>query len=116
MVPHVSLQLEQDAAEEGTDENPTPWPDGEERVKLFRAVAKLELDLSRIAKDVTSVRYYHANRQFNLVWDSKYVPENNPAYYNGDGKNYISSPDCRLISLLFAEMLIRKIRVWLDAA
>lgn len=86
--PMSRVYLNQDVPKGGTADQPILFtPGNENRIKLIRAVAKLEIDLSAVIGQVSEVRYYRANRNFNLSSPTG-VAGTDP-YYTASGKDYI---------------------------
>lgn len=87
--PMSRVYLQQEVPKGGTPDQPIRFtPGNENRIKLIRAVAKLEVDLSSVAGQVSEVRYYHANRNFNLSSPTG-VTDADP-YYTDSGKDYVT--------------------------
>lgn len=79
--PMSRVYLNQAITEGGNIYSPKPfYPDGEERVKLIRVVAKLEVQIegSEISSGVKNIYYKNANRKFSLISPATPVT---PVYY-----------------------------------
>ena len=79
--PMSRVYMNQTITEGGNIYSPKPfYPDGEERVKLIRVVAKLEVQIegTEIGSGVKNIYYKNANREFSLLSPVATVA---PVYY-----------------------------------
>lgn len=117
--PMSRIYTNQQVTAGGTIYQPVPFRPhinnvSEERVKLIRAVAKLEIDLRAIATDVSSVRYYHANRNFNLKYPASTSDES--PFYATPGFDYVTLTGKQGVFLFYMPELIMPQNVVWDEA
>lgn len=117
--PMSRIYTNQQVTAGGTIYQPVPFRPhinnvSEERVKLIRAVAKLEIDLRAIATDVSSVRYYHANRNFNLK--SPASTSGDSPFYTTPGFDYVTLTGKQGVFLFYMPELIMPQNVVWDEA
>ncbi len=82
--PMSRVYKDQTITEGGTVEAPLPFgPDGEDKVKLIRVVAKLEVHLeSDAVAQVKNIYFHNARKQFSL--SALTTPETNPGYRDSE--------------------------------
>ena len=117
--PMSRIYTNQQVTAGGTIYQPVPFRPhinnvSEERVKLIRAVAKLEIDLRAIATDVSSVRYYHANRNFNLKYPAS--TSGDSPFYTTPGFDYATLTGKQGVFLFYMPELIMPQNVVWDEA